>query len=166
MTKRKRKLDELFVCEMEQVDCLEQSSSRTKSVIRRRPSSEIETLRKRLKGGCVALLGCQSCRSARRRLKHAFGLSKLILVPAALDESNFEHCIGDPGVTVVLLADHWVNQSYEEVQHVCVKYNKPLVRVPDGYSPNTVAYAVRSQCGDWLRTADRLNVCGDNYSSP
>jgi hypothetical protein len=81
----------------------------------------------------------------------AFGLRELIWVEGR-DQTyqDFEPDVARPEVAAVLLAIRWSRHGFGEVKAFCDKYDKPLVRLPGGYSPNLVAHHILSQIGERL----------------
>jgi hypothetical protein len=118
----------------------------------RERTAEVLNVRDRLRGKAVLLIGGERRPHAQRALQEAFGLKELRWLEPGEHESfeNFEPHVAQPDVPVVLLAIRWVSHSHSNVQQFCTKYEKPLVKLPAGYSPNQVAHQIMQQCGDRL----------------
>ncbi len=88
-------------------------------------------------------------------LTQAFALNELIWIEGH-DQSyaDFEPQVARPEVAVVILAIRWSRHGFGEVKEFCDRYNKLLVRLPGGYSPNLVAFHMLSQVGERLGKLD------------
>ena len=119
------------------------------------PPPEVLTVRDLLRGKAVVLIGGERRPHAQRALQEAFGLKELRWIEPGEHESfgAFEPAVAQPDVAVVLLAIRWVSHSHSNVQQFCTAYDKPLVKLPAGYSPNQVAHQIVHQCGERLREA-------------
>lgn len=106
-----------------------------------------------LRGRAVVLIGGDSRQAPKEALERALRLSELVWVPTKHGQpvSSFEPYIARPDVAVVLLAIRWASHAFTDVRHICRKYDKPLVRLPGGYSPNQVAIQLLNQCSWRLR---------------
>jgi hypothetical protein len=104
-----------------------------------------------LQGRSVVLIGGLKRPLATEALVEAFGLRELIWVEGR-DQTyqDFEPDVARPEVAAVLLAIRWSRHGFGEVKAFCDKYDKPLVRLPGGYSPNLVAHHILSQIGERL----------------
>jgi len=118
----------------------------------REPTTEVLKVRDRLRGKAVLLIGGERRPHAQRALQEAFGLKELRWLEPGEHESFevFEPYVAQPDVPVILLAIRWVSHSHSNVQQFCTKYEKPLVKLPAGYSPNQVAHQIMQQCGNRL----------------
>jgi hypothetical protein len=104
-----------------------------------------------LRGRAVVLIGGLKRPQAAEALTNALELSELIWVEGR-DQTYelFEPDVARPDVDVVLLAIRWSRHGFGEVKAFCDKYDKPLVRLPGGYSPNQVAFHIMSQVAERL----------------
>jgi hypothetical protein len=100
----------------------------------------------------MVLIGGHRSPEAIKALKDAFGLLELFWVETKEHESykRFEPFVARSEVAVILLAVRWASHSFAEVGEFCVRYGKPLVRLPGGYNPNQVAAQIMSQCSSRL----------------
>jgi hypothetical protein len=117
-------------------------------------SSETEDVRRAnqmLRGRAVVLIGGLKRPLAADALTAALGLKELIWVEGR-DQTYelFEPHVARPDVAVVILAIRWSRHGFGEVKAFCDKYDKPLVRLPGGYSPNQIAFHIMSQVGERL----------------
>jgi hypothetical protein len=89
---------------------------------------------------------------AQKLLKVALGLTDLVWIATREHQSieGFEPSIARADVALVLLAIRWSSHSFGDVKQFCDRYDKPLVRLPGGYSPNQVAAQILSQCSGRL----------------
>lgn len=106
-----------------------------------------------LQGRAVVLIGGDSRPAPKEALERRLRLSELVWVPTKHGQSvsSFEPYVARPDVAVVLLAIRWASHAFTDVRHICRKYDKPLVRLPGGYSPNQVAIQLLNQCSWRLR---------------
>lgn len=110
-------------------------------------SEEVMETRRRLEGRAVFLIGGELRPVRKAAIEEAFGLSELIW------ETTVEHSTLDvfrpwierPEVVLVLLAIRWSSHSYSEIEEVCRRFGKPLVRLPGGMHPNQIAWQVMQQ---------------------
>jgi len=104
-----------------------------------------------LRGQTIVLIGGDRRPMAVEALTAAFDLKELIWVEGR-DQTyaDFEPQVARPDVAVVILAIRWSRHGFGEVKEFCEKYNKLLVRLPGGYSPNQLAFHIMSQVGDRL----------------
>lgn len=117
------------------------------------PSSEVQQVAELLRGKSMVLIGGERRRGSEQNLKEAFNLRELIWIGTREHQSidGFEPYVARPEVAVVLLAIRWSSHSHGDVKEFCARHDKPLVRLPTGYSPNQVAVQILSQCSDRLR---------------
>lgn len=101
-----------------------------------------------IQGRALVLIGGDSRSEPKEALERMLRLSELIWVPPKHGQSvsTFESSVARPDVAAVLLAIRWASHSFTDVRHICRKYDKPLVRLPGGYSPNQVALQIVNQC--------------------
>lgn len=106
-----------------------------------------------LQGRAVVLIGGDSRPAPKEALERALRLSELVWVPTKHGQpvSSFESYVARPDVAVVMLAIRWASHAFTDVRQICRKYDKPLVRLPGGYSPNQVANQLLNQCSWRLR---------------
>jgi hypothetical protein len=103
---------------------------------------------RRLLGGRSVVLIWGACRpAAHEALRLALGLRELTWIETKEHQSvgSFEAAIAHPEVALVLLAIRWSSHAFGEVKRFCDRYDKPLVRLPGGYSPNQVAVQILAQ---------------------
>jgi hypothetical protein len=105
-----------------------------------------------LEGRSVVLIGGARRREAQATMRRALGLRELIWIETKEHQSidSFEPMIARPEVAVVLLAIRWSSHAFGDVRMFCDRHNKPLVRLPGGYSPNQVAAQIVAQCSGKL----------------
>ena len=120
--------------------------------ISRPASAEVAEAARLLHGRSVVLIGGIRRRDAQESLRRALALSELIWIETKEHQSidSFEPLIARAGVAVVLLAIRWSSHAFGDVTHFCERHNKPLVRLPGGYSPNQVATQILAQCSEKL----------------
>lgn len=121
----------------------------------RERSAEAAQAAELLRGKVVVFIGGERRREAQERIERDLELAELRWNTTAPHQSLsvFEPEIARPEVSVVLLAIRWSSHSYGELQDVCNRYGKILVRLPGGYSSNQIASQVLAQAGDRLRLA-------------
>ena len=107
----------------------------------------IEAAADMLQGQAVLMIGGDSRQAPKEALERRLRLSELIWVDSKHHQSvsTFESFVARPDVVAVLLAIRWASHSYTDLRHFCRKYDKPLVRLPGGYSPNQVATQILNQ---------------------
>jgi hypothetical protein len=116
------------------------------------PSEAVRTVASLLNGRSAVLIAGELRPQAKTALERAFGLKGVIWIAPREHQSfwDFEAPVARADVAVVLLAIRWTSHSHAEVQQLCDRYGKPLVRLPAGYNPNQVAVQILEQCGDRL----------------
>lgn len=116
------------------------------------PSREIQEAARLLSGRCVVLIGGNRRREAQEALRRTLGLLELIWIETKEHQAvdTFEPLIARPDVAVVVLAIRWSSHAFGDVRQLCDRHNKPLVRLPGGYSPNQVVAQILSQCSGKL----------------
>ena len=116
------------------------------------PSPEVQQVRGVLEGRAIVVIGGEPRAQSRESLRDTFGLSDVYWPQTRVHEShyNFESLIHKPEVAVVLLAIRWSGHAFGEVKAFCEAADKPLVRLPAGYSANAVAHEIIQQAGKRL----------------
>ena len=116
-------------------------------------TEEVRRVAQWLSGKTLVLIGGVPRLHAREALRRAFGLKEVDWIETEEHESvsRFESHVARPDVAVVLLAIRWASHAFENVKGFCVRYGKPMVRLPAGYNPNQVAAQIFQQCGQQLR---------------
>ena len=111
------------------------------------PTPEVSAVRDLLAGRAMVLIGGDRRPHLERNLTEAFGLSDLVWIATNVHESHrtFEADIARADVACVCLAIRWCSHSYGSVKEFCTKHGKPLVRLPGGLNPNTVAAQITAQ---------------------
>jgi len=119
------------------------------------PAAEVKEVARLLGGRSVVLIGGIRRREAQQTLKRSFELDSLLWIETKEHQAveTFEPMIARPAVALILLAIRWSSHSFGEVRHLCERHDKPLVRLPGGYSPNQVAAQILAQSSDQLRAA-------------
>lgn len=128
----------------------------------RPPTPEVQHARELLGNKAVVLIGGDCRPQSKQALEEAFGLKELVWVATREHQplSTFESHVARDDVAVVLLAIRWTSHSHGDVQQFCNQYDKLLVRLPAGYSPNQAAAQIMSQCGDRLAADQRASGAG------
>jgi hypothetical protein len=121
---------------------------------RHEPTAEVIETRRLLGGRGVVLIGGACRPAAHEALKTALGPRALTWIETKEHQSvgSFEAAIAHPDVALVLLAIRWSSHAFGEVKRFCDRYDKPLVRLPGGYSPNQVAAQILAQCSGRLES--------------
>ena len=121
------------------------------------PSPEVKEAARLLGGRSVVLIGGSRRREAQESLRSALGLLELIWIETKEHQAvaTFEPLIARAEVAVVLLAIRWSSHAFGDVRQFCDRYNKPLVRLPGGYSLNQVVAQILSQCSGKLEGLNR-----------
>ena len=119
------------------------------------PAAEVKEVARLLSGRSVVLIGGIRRREAQQTLKRSFELDSLLWIETKEHQAveTFEPMIARPDVALILLAIRWSSHGFGEVRHLCERHNKPLVRLPGGYSPNQVAAQILAQSSEQLRAA-------------
>ena len=86
-------------------------------------------------------------------LIEGFGLKDLTWVAMRDDESldRLEEELDEIDPALVLVGVRGVSVPIKSVQRLCTIAEKPMVKLPTGYSPAHVASQILSQAGDELR---------------
>ncbi len=116
------------------------------------PTAEVAEAARLLSGRSVLLIGGVRRVESEQALKRAFDLKELVWVETREHESidHFEPLVAHPDVALVILAIRWSSHAFGDVKAFCDSYDKPLLRLPRGYSPNQVAHEILSQCSERL----------------
>ncbi len=119
------------------------------------PAAEVKEVARLLGGRSVVLIGGMRRREAQQTLQRSFELDSLLWIETKEHQAveTFEPMIARPDVALVLLAIRWSSHAFGEVRHLCERHDKPLVRLPGGYSPNQVAAQILAQSSEQLRAA-------------
>jgi hypothetical protein len=114
-------------------------------------AEEVRRAAEFLRGRTLVLIGGLKRPLAADALTSALQIKELIWVEGR-DQTYelFEPHVARNDVAAVILAIRWSRHGFGEVKAFCDKYEKPLVRLPGGYSPNQVAYHIVSQVGERL----------------
>ncbi|ACL22958.1 DUF2325 domain-containing protein [Chloroflexus aggregans] len=113
-----------------------------------------------LQNKSVVLIGGDERPQIKQMIEEEFKLRELIWCDTRPHHSYVftEPSIARPEVAVVLLAIRWASHGLGSVKDFCDRYNKPLVRLPAGYSVSQIAYQIWEQASSRLRdglSADR-----------
>jgi hypothetical protein len=127
------------------------------NVVSHAPSAETDEAARLLRGRSIVLIGGIRRREGQESLRRALGLSELIWIETKEHQSidSFEPMIARADVALVLLAIRWSSHAFGDVRLFCDRHNKPLVRLPGGYSPNQVAAQILAQCSGKLEGAEQ-----------
>jgi hypothetical protein len=119
------------------------------------PTAEVVEAARLLGGKSVVLIGGARRPESHEAIRRAFDLDELIWIETREHESiaHFEHSVARPDVALVILAIRWSSHAFGDVKEFCDRYDKPLLRLPRGYSPNQVAHEILSQCSERLAPA-------------
>jgi hypothetical protein len=115
------------------------------------PTEEVRRAAELLRGRTVVLIGGIRRPQAAEALTQVLDLKELVWVEGR-DQTyaDFEPYVARPDVAVVILAIRWSRHGFGEVKEFCDKYDKPLVRLPGGYSPNQIAANIMGQVAERL----------------
>ncbi len=119
------------------------------------PTAEVVEAARLLGGKSVVLIGGARRPESHDAIRRAFNLKELIWIETREHESidHFEPSVARPDVALVILAIRWSSHAFGDVKAFCDRYDKPLLRLPRGYSPNQVAHEVVGQCSERLAPA-------------
>ncbi|MHB8972763.1 MAG: hypothetical protein ACYC3X_20675 [Pirellulaceae bacterium] len=122
----------------------------------RKLTEAVKEVAKNLRGRSLVLIGGDCRPNAQKALMDAFGLTDLYWIETRHGQSvyDYESYVARPDVAAVLLAIRWSPHGASDVSRFCVKYGKPLVRLPTGYNPNQVAAKLLKHCARWSRDQD------------
>ncbi len=145
------------------IDICRDVHPRLEARFRTGPRRTLEEAARLLHDRSVVLIGGIRRREAQESLRRALGLSELIWIETKEHQSidSFEPLIARADVAVVLLAIRWSSHAFGDVRHFCDRHDKPLVRLPGGYSPNQVAAQILAQCSGKLEEAGREPFSGE-----
>jgi hypothetical protein len=117
-----------------------------------RPHPDVLETARLLKGRSLVLVGGDRRESAEQALVEALGLKSVHWVSTQDQDGleSLESAASQADVALVLLAIRWSSHSYGDVKAICEKHQKPLVRLPGGFSVNQVASQVMAQTGGRL----------------
>lgn len=124
----------------------------TESTQGRALTPEVRAVRAALRGKRVVMIGGDERPNSRRAIREAFELSELVWVATRSHQPHDRliRPIQNPDTAVVLLLIRFASHSYGEMSKVCEDCGKPFVRVPGGYSTNSIAQAIIEQAGQRL----------------
>jgi len=110
-------------------------------------SAEVKKVAELLKGKALVLIGGDRRHAAADSIMKAFGLTDLIWIETREHQTHsvFEPHVARDDVAAVILAIRWSSHGFGEVKDFCDRYDKPLVRLPAGYSPNQLAHHIIGQ---------------------
>lgn len=117
------------------------------------PEPDVLEVRKFLKGRHVVFAGGERRADVAEALIEGFGLKELTWVAMRDDESldRLEEELDEVDPVIVLVGVRGVSVPLKSVQRLCTIAEKPMVKLPTGYSPAHVASQILSQAGDELR---------------
>lgn len=114
----------------------------------------VEQVADLLRNTSVVLIGGDERPLVRQTIEETFDLLELIWCDTRPHQSHLtvEPFIARAEVSVVLLAIRWASHGLGAVREFCERYNKPLVRLPAGYSINQIAHNI------WEQASQRLSA--------
>jgi hypothetical protein len=117
------------------------------------PEPDVLEVRKLLKGRRVVFAGGERRADVAEALIEGFGLKELTWVAMRDDESldRLEEELDEIDPALVLVGVRGVSVPLKSVQRLCTVAQKPMIKLPTGYSPAHVASQILSQAGDELR---------------
>ncbi len=118
-----------------------------------RPISPILKDARDLVRGCTLLIiGGDHRPHAAANLKRDLELADVewIRTIPHMSTSVFEPRIASSDIDIVVLAIRWASHSFEGVRPMCIRYDKPFIRLPGGYGSNSVAKAIMDQISEEL----------------
>lgn len=113
----------------------------------------VEQVASLLRGRALVVIGGLPRDQHARNFERVFELSELVWVHSREnnpDLAPLEPPIARADVACVLLLIRWIRHALGEVAKLCERHGKPLVRVPGGYNPETLAPQILSQAGKRL----------------
>jgi hypothetical protein len=118
-------------------------------------SADVLGVRGALSGKSVVVIGGVARPAAREKLRVAFDLADVYWPETREHESHyhFESLVHKKDVALVLLAIRWSGHAFGEIKAFCESADKPLVYLPAGYNPNSVAHEIMTQAGKRLGLA-------------
>lgn len=116
------------------------------------PEPDVLEVRKLLKGRNVVFAGGEKRAEVAEALISGFALKDLTWVALRDDESldRLEEEIEDKDPALVLVGIRGVSVPIKSVQRLCTTADKPMVKLPTGYSPAHVAAQILTQASDQL----------------
>ena len=119
---------------------------------RARLSPEVERLRTVLAGKRVVLIGGDERPTRRDAIVRALDLAELhwVATKSGGSRESIQAAVSRDDVAVVLLLIRWASHGYGDYCEVCRRFGKPFVRLPGGYSANTIASECIRQVGKQL----------------
>lgn len=113
---------------------------------------EVVAVRGLLGGRSAVVIGGTRRPPSQEALRQALGLREVYWPDSREHQSiePFATWIAKDDVAIVLLAIRWSSHSFGEVKTFCDRYDKPLVRLPRGYSPSQVAVEILNQASGAL----------------
>jgi len=113
-----------------------------------------------LRNTSVVLIGGDERPRTAQIIVEAFDLRDLVWCDTRPHMSHLllEPAIARADVSVVLLAIRWASHGLGEIRTFCERYQKPLVRLPGGYSVSQLAYQIVQQASDRLIAARTEDV--------
>jgi hypothetical protein len=102
-----------------------------------------------LAGRALLLLGGVPRPDAAERLRASFDLAALhwpLTSEVKPTLTAIEPWIARSDVAAVVLLIRWIRHALNDVDALCARHEKPLVRVTGGYNPTSVAHALLEQC--------------------
>ncbi|MBM3978637.1 MAG: hypothetical protein FJ299_16810 [Planctomycetes bacterium] len=103
-----------------------------------------------LAGRALLLLGGVPRPEAAEKLRSAFDLTALhwpLTSEVKPTLATIEPWIARTDVAAVVLLIRWIRHALNDVDALCTRHDKPLVRATGGYNPARVADALLEQCG-------------------
>jgi len=109
----------------------------------------IMSVREILRGKRVVMIGGDERPNRRAAIERAFELDELRWIATRPHErhDNIEPAIERADTDVVLLLIRWSSHNFGELRETCDRLDKPLVRIPGGYSPSAIAHEFIQQAG-------------------
>lgn len=122
-----------------------------------RTNGEVFRVSKWLRGRSVVLIGGECRNRHQKAIEDQLSLKELIWIPTKHGTSvkSLVPHVARPDVAVVLLAIRWASHECGNVHGYCKLYQKPLVRLPGGYSPGQIAHQIASQSGRRLQLSSK-----------
>lgn len=116
------------------------------------PSPQVAQVAELIRGTELVVLGGEVRVEAETALRDAFGLSGLTWLHLDDNPTNedFSRAIARENVSVVVLLIRWARHRYGDAKEAADLHDKPFVRVPGGYNPNSIAAAIMNQASERL----------------
>lgn len=117
------------------------------------PSPQVARVAGLIGGTELVVIGGERRPEAERALIEAFHLRALTWLHLTDDPTpgDFARAIARDHVSAVVLLIRWARHRYSEANGIADLHEKPFVRVPGGYDPNSVAAAILDQASDRLK---------------